>query len=237
MSSTVKLQDSINWAQPFLGYAPLAIGLNNEPAITAANTIMQTILSPPFQWRWNRKIATFNTIASPPTQDYSVAISNYGNFELGSVASPGSLTYPLEYKSLLDIAVEQSRPSFISDQLDDDNGNITFRVQPVPDQIYNMTVAFQAASPSFTSLAQTWNPIPDWMEFVYNWGFLSIMSDFVDQSKAPRFRQLFVASLLSVSEGLSEQDKNLFIASWLGEQRQESGNMQKSQVGWKGRAV
>lgn len=236
MASTITLQNTINWAQPFLGYAPLTIGAALEPAITAANTVMQTILMPPFKWRWNRS----NT---PPinltqaVQDYSTSVSNYGNFELASVAFGGQLTFPLEYKSLLDIGVESSRPAFISDQLDDDAGNITFRVLPAPDQVYQLTVTYQETPPKFTSLSQTWDPIPDWMQFVYNWGFLAVMSDFIDQSKAPRFRQLFVGSLLGVSEGLTEADRNLFIRSWLGEIRQETAEGMATQAAWRGRTI
>jgi hypothetical protein len=235
MASTVTLQNSINWAKPFLNYAPLTIGVSNEPAITSANTVLQTMLMAPFNWRWNRGTAIITTV--PGQQDYPINLSNYGHFELATVGITGDLTYPLEYKSILGAAVESSRPTFISDQLDNDAGFITFRITPAPDKAYAVTVTFQNAPPIFSSLSSLWSPVPDWMAYVYNWGFLALMSDFVDQSKAPRFRQMFVGSLLAASEGLSEEEKNVFKASWLGDLRQMQGEQMNTQSGWKGRTI
>lgn len=189
----------------------------------------------PFSWRWNRATISFNTTVGQ--QDYPVSVSTYGHFEKGSVAISGSPTYPIEYKNILDIGVEQSRPTFISDQLDNDAGQITFRVLPAPDQVYTITVIYQNAPVLFTSLSQLWTPIPDWLEVVYNWGFLATMSDYVDQTKAPRFRQLFVGTLLAASEGLSESERNLFISSWLGEVRQETSEGMNTQAAWRGRTI
>jgi hypothetical protein len=46
------------------------IGTNNEPALTSANTILQTILGAPFAWRWNRAVIGF--ITTPGQQDYFI---------------------------------------------------------------------------------------------------------------------------------------------------------------------
>src|SRR5277367_5509362 len=59
MSSTINLAATVNWALPFLSYKPVNQGINNEPAISCANTVLQTILGPPFSWRWNRASLTF----------------------------------------------------------------------------------------------------------------------------------------------------------------------------------
>src|SRR5690348_2195682 len=79
MASTITLQSTLNWAQAFLGYAPLNIGTNNEPALSSANLILQTMLSPPFRWRWNRATTSFVTIAG--TQDYVESLANVGFLE------------------------------------------------------------------------------------------------------------------------------------------------------------
>ena len=236
MADTLDLQNSINWATAFVGYAPLNNGASNEPAITTANAIMQTILSPPFYWRWNRTTLTFNTVIGQ--QDYPVTIANYGYFELGAVAIAGQQTFPLEYKDILNAGTEESRPTFIADQLDTSSDSIiTFRVLPIPDQVYTITITYQEQPPSFTALTQLWTPIPDRYEFVYNWGFLALMADYIGDPRAARYRQMFVGSLLGVSEGLSESERALFIQSWLGEIRQESSDSMKTQMGWKGRTL
>jgi hypothetical protein len=61
-SNTQTLQNTISWAQYFVGNRPLAVSTSPngmEPALTSANTIIQTILQPPFRWRWNRSSVTF----------------------------------------------------------------------------------------------------------------------------------------------------------------------------------
>lgn len=235
MASTITLQNTINWALPFLNYAPVTIGTNNEPAITSANTILQTILAPPFSWKWNRKTITFSL--TPGTQDYSQAISNYGFFEIGSIALTGAQTFPLEHHEVLSAGVETSRPTFVADQTDDDAGNISFRFLPIPDQTYTVTIIYQAKPTPFTVLSGLWDTIPDQYQYIYSLGFLAMMFDFVDSTKATRFRQLFVASLLSVSEGLDEQDKELFMNAWLNESRQMQSNQLRTQAGNTGRSL
>lgn len=69
MASTNTLLSSLNFCSPFVQFKPLTIGAGNEPAISAGNIIKQTILGPPFAWRWNRNTFTFTTVAGQ--QDYS----------------------------------------------------------------------------------------------------------------------------------------------------------------------
>jgi len=90
MAATVTLADTIAWAQPFLNWANLAIGTNNEPAMSAANLVLQTIEGPPFVWPWNRAKTTFQTIAD--TQDYAVNVANYGFLETASIQMVANIT-------------------------------------------------------------------------------------------------------------------------------------------------
>jgi hypothetical protein len=90
MAATKSLQDSINWVQPFLNWANLTIGVNNEPAITSANQALQTIVGPPFVWPWNRNFANFITTAG--VQDYNAAISDYGFLEGATLELCGVIT-------------------------------------------------------------------------------------------------------------------------------------------------
>ena len=61
---------TIEWAKKFIFLRPLAIGDFLEPAVSSANTILQTILGPPFSWRWNRVATGF--ICVPGQQDYTI---------------------------------------------------------------------------------------------------------------------------------------------------------------------
>lgn len=90
MAATKTLQDSINWVRPFLNWANLTIGTNNEPAMTSANQTLQTIVGPPFVWPWNRYNTFFLT--SVGVQDYSTAISNFGYLESASIELCGTIT-------------------------------------------------------------------------------------------------------------------------------------------------
>lgn len=70
MPSTIQLGNTLTWASMLNFGRNATIGPSNEPAITCANTILQTMLSAPFAWRWNRAVTGFITV--PGQQDYLV---------------------------------------------------------------------------------------------------------------------------------------------------------------------
>ena len=223
MATTLQLANSIAWAAPFLSYRPLTSGQNNEPALSSANTILQTILSPPFTWRWNRKIVPFTT--QPDVSDYTVQAADFGYIELATCNG-----FEMETEGLLAVDGEPARPRFISAVLDDDNGNITFRLTPCHDQAYPVQAIYQKAAPLLLSPVSLWSPIPDWMSFVYNWGFLAMMALYTDDPRSQLFSAKFVSTLLSVSEGLSEEQKAMFAEQWLTMANQiQAGNLRISQ--------
>ena len=90
MAATITLQETIQWVQPYLNWANLTIGVAGEPAISAANLALQTIVGPPFVWPWNRDTATFITVAGQ--QDYTMNISTFGFMEAASVQLYGAIT-------------------------------------------------------------------------------------------------------------------------------------------------
>lgn len=69
-ASTISVLDTLLWAKRFIFLRPMAQGNSNEPAITSANTILQTIIGAPFAWRWNRAVIGF--IANIGQQDYTI---------------------------------------------------------------------------------------------------------------------------------------------------------------------
>jgi hypothetical protein len=213
-SSSIILSRSSEFCRRFVYNRQLSIGDFNEPFMTAANIVYQTILSPPFVWRWNRQVITFNTAAG--TQDYLQAC-NFGYIENASVqdssVTPSSW---IEMTPKIDLALNtaQSRPEFISGQLDDGNGNITFRLMPTPDKVYPVSVTLQQKAPLLTSLNQTWAPIPDEFSFIFQTGVLSWMYTFADDSRAAGTRQQFVSHLLGASEGLTATQVNIFLSNF-----------------------
>ncbi len=90
MAATIKLSDTINFAQPFVNWANLSIGTNGEPAITSANLAIQTIIGPPFIWPWNRSTVSFLTTQG--TQDYNTAIADFGYLEGVSIQAAAVIT-------------------------------------------------------------------------------------------------------------------------------------------------
>lgn len=88
MASTFQLNDSINFALPFVGFRPLTLINGLNPAAKIANLVRQAMLNPPFTWRWNRFTATI--LAQPGFQDYKIACANFGFLEKWSVANGGT---------------------------------------------------------------------------------------------------------------------------------------------------
>jgi hypothetical protein len=187
----------------------------------------------------NTSAPTWNNTPSGTTTDGSVTWNNLGRI-LGSTpnarAIPVSQTYNLgfvENASVLDITAtpspkwfqisnmtdlardsSQARPRFISVQADDGNGNVTFRLTPAPNAAYPVMVTLQQKPQSFTSVNQTWAPIPDEYQRIYTWGFLALMWSFADDPRFQLANQKFVSQLLSTAEGLDETKKNIFLMGW-----------------------
>lgn len=69
-NSSITLLQTVDWAKRFIFKRPLALGNFNEPAITSANLILQTIIGAPFRWRWNRILTGF--VSVPGQQDYTI---------------------------------------------------------------------------------------------------------------------------------------------------------------------
>lgn len=214
MASTITLTNTIAWCSSFTKFLPLAVSGNaNEPAITTANVVKQTILGAPFAWRWNRATQSFSTAGG--TQDYSQSVSTFGFLERGSVTLAG-VTNPVAYlRNNLPVASVQGRPRFLAAQSDDNAGNITFRFTPVPDSTYTAALTFQKKATLFTALSDTWAPIPDEYSFVYNHGFLAMSLVFADDPRWSVELPRFLASLVGISEGLSDTQKSTFLESWL----------------------
>lgn len=278
-SSSITLAQTLEWAKRFNFNRAANVGNGVEPAITSANTVLQTIVGAPFAWRWNRYIIGF--ITNPGQQDYTLfnylpstavkagwfTIDDAGFCQkcitggttgasaptwnhvvtgstpdgtavwinMGLVTPEASGTYSFAWvenssiqdtvqgspswkeltsKIVLGLESGQGRPTYVSAQIDDGLGNITFRLLATPDKAYPVSLTVQGKPPLFTSLRQTWNPIPDEYAHIYNWGFLSFMWLFADDPRFPTANSKFIASLLSTTQGLTQTQLNIFLQNW-----------------------
>jgi hypothetical protein len=299
--STITLENTMDWAKRLSFNREFGIGNSLEPALTSANLVAQTILSPPFDFWWNAQeisftcsttfptssitnvaltanivtlamVNTFNvndqvlisgltgatflngavlTILSPSsgtqitaffnhanyastadsgtatkstTQDYTVNIPNFSHIEHASVydiftnsqttGTVGKKWWELTVKNNLSLDSTLGRPQFINPQFEDANSNVTFRMMPAPNQNYPVALHVQLAPPLFTSLNQTWSPLPDFMQHIYSWGFLSLMWAFADDPRVGFANQKFTSSLLARADGLTQEERDAFLNNW-----------------------
>ena len=219
MASTNTLARTINYAQQYLDQSPLTFTtpvVSNDPAFYHADWVMQMILAPPFAWRWNRSAGSFST-PTFTTQigltDYKVNIPTFGWIEKAVVYDPSNGNAPMELmvEGVRGLDPVSNEPNRISAQYDDGAGNITFRVFPAPQMAYNVIVDYQNAASIFTSATQPWAPLPDYMSYLYNTGFLAKSMEYWNDPRYQMLMQLFLQQLISASEGLSETYKNIWL--------------------------
>ncbi|MGA8296178.1 MAG: hypothetical protein WB770_03970 [Acidimicrobiales bacterium] len=237
MASTIKVSDTIAWAQQFLYSQPLALGAANEPAITIANIILQAILGPPFRWNWNRATpAAFALTAG--TQDYSKNYSDFGFLEQAWITDAGGTTKEIEQivESLSVETVSAPPRGAVAAQLDDNAGNITFRFSPNPDlSTYTAQPIYQKKPTLIAATSTTWTPIPDHLSYIYQYGFLGMALAFKRDPRAGIYDSRFVAHLLGCQGGLSEMQKNVFLGKWLSTSLELQAASMRSQQGVQGR--
>lgn len=228
MSVTRNLQSSALFSMPFLGYQPVNVS-NGEPAITAGNLTKQTILGAPFKWNYNRE--SFSVTTEMGIQDYYVTLGNFGFLEQLWLTDPNGKVSEIEVRSSLALESAVKRPSSGAAQLMDETGNITLRLNTLPDQIYTVTGLYQIAPTLMSSLANTWGPIPDHLAYIYDWGFLSFVSLLTKDARFPIFAQKFVSHLLGAQEGLTALQRNIFLGNFLEVVNQQGRAQMQTQQG------
>lgn len=85
-----------------------------------------------------------------------------------------------------------------------------------------------------TSMASTWGPIPDHLSYIYDWGFLGFCSLLAKDARAPIFLSKFASHLLGSQDGLTAQQRNIFLGDFLalmGQQQRESMSTQQGAMG------
>jgi hypothetical protein len=64
-------------------------------------------------------------------------------------------------------------------------------------------------------MASSWSPVPDNLSYIYDWGFLAMLSMITKDVRLPIFSQKFVSHLLGAQDGLTATQRNIFIGEWL----------------------
>lgn len=211
MSSTLTLQNAINFSTPFLKNQPLQVSIQ-EPALMGGNIVLGAMLGPPLKWRNNRQEISFPITAA--ASDYSQYVPTLGFIESAWLVNGNGDQYPLNPALALTINGDQGRPERIAPQFDDNNGNITFRMDKKPDAAYACYVDFQKKMQLMTSAASTFAPVSDEFCFIFYYGYLAIMSLLVNDARFPIFEKYFIGRLLGAQSGLTEQERNIFLANW-----------------------
>lgn len=234
MSSSVTLQNTVNWVKAYVVQRPTTgvAQIVNEPSLTNANYFMQTILQPPFRWEWNRKLAAAAITTVAGTSDYSIALADYGWLEKATLINPTPPAntppnFEVEVFEILSKDGQQNRPQKIAVLLDDGAGNITFRLFPVPDQVYTVDLAYQKAPILATDLTGTWAPIPDKFAFLYEQGMIARAQMMYNQQLGLSNLEIFFRQLVAASTGLSDMQRAIFLEDALRpiKMRQEELNM------------
>lgn len=228
MSNTI--QSSVNWATGYLGYSTPTVGPNNEPAITAANMTQQVMTSPPFRWSWNRNSITFS--AGNGVQDYPQSVADFGFAEKATFQPVGGQIMPLTVlnHTPLGDSNDQQQPTTLAVQLNNVGTSVTFRLLGVPSGTNVVTVWYQKFVPLMSLLTSGWTP-PDYMSYVYNRGFLAHCMEAKGDPRAQQEKVNFAAALLGTAEGLTETERNIFLAQYLPNTRDVQVAQLKAQQG------
>jgi hypothetical protein len=155
------LQQSIRWAQAYIEYAPLNAGLNQEPSVSIATMVRNTILSAPFTWPWNR--ATYTGANLDTThQDYTFPISDFGFLEKVSLTDANGATF--EVKDIINtdalgyISTTPNlgqRPNAAAVFSVNYGQDVTIRFMGYPDQVYTPTFIYQKVANQFGAYSVT----------------------------------------------------------------------------------
>ena len=213
------LSQSVEFARTYIQYSPLTVGTGNEPAISIANEIQNTITNAPIVWGWNRNENSSLTINSS-NQNYTVALTDFNFLEKVTLTDNSGSVF-----EILDIynnnalgkanssTNKQARPNSVSVLMVDYGTDVTLRFMSVPDQTYSVLLTYQMLVTPFTSLSQNWD-IPDQYIDIYNSLFVGEAMAVVDDARSVQYRQRGVATLLAKADGLSQMQKDQFLMQY-----------------------
>jgi hypothetical protein len=237
--TTITLQQTANWVAAFIVQRP-TVGVGGtpyEPFLTSANKVMATILAPPFKWSWNREESSAISTTVGQT-DYEIELENFGFLEKATISTASGSQPPaveIEVVQVLASEAEQNRPFQIAPILDDNEGNITFRLLPAPDQEYTVNLTFQHAPLLASDLNGNWAPIPDKFSFLYEIGMMAHMQAMYSPQLYSFNMEMFFKQLVGAAEGLTETEKYIFLEDQLKQLRAQQYSGLGADMGKKSR--
>jgi hypothetical protein len=151
---TFTLQNTINFVETYIQYAPLTAGLGQEPAVSTGSMVRNSMLNAPLTWQFNRNEVTFPTVVGQ--QDYTLATMPDMSFvEKVALTDDAGNVYEIKdiyNNSALAVSSFQQRPSAVSVESSSvitSVLNYKLRFLGVPDKIYTVTVTYQKLAPQF----------------------------------------------------------------------------------------
>jgi hypothetical protein len=230
---TQNVMNSVVYVQTLIKNQRLNVN-GQEPALTMSNIVLQRILGAPFIWRQNR--ASFSIpISAAAGTDYTVSLPNLGRIETQWLTDGNNKDMELKGAVCLAKMSAKRRPTEVAAQYDDNQGNITFRFNSVPDQGYTAWFDYQQKARLITSWANPWGMIPDELGYIYNTGFLSLGALLVNDARFGIWERQFVGDLLGAQDGLDEQARAIFLGQWLSDIRSTTRSQGAVQGGVAGR--
>ena len=215
--ATVTMPNDFSVGSPVIGAGLATLTqLNGKLLVVLTSSGTQFTASVPGLANGSDTTGTFTCLT---TQDYTIALPNFSHIEHASILDISATGAPVKWweltvKNNLSLESSKNRPQFIGPHVQDAAGNITFRLTSAPDKAYPVSLHVQLAAPAVTSINQTWAPLPDFMEYIYEWGFLALMWQFADDPRAADANNKFKAGILGRAEGLDEEQRNIFLNNW-----------------------
>lgn len=229
----LSIQNSMTYVQSLIDNQRLNVN-NMEPGVTMANTVLGTMLGPPFVWRQNRTNLAF-AINTAGGTDYIESVPTLGFIETQWLADSTGNILELNGATALAKVSYQRQPTLIAAQYDDNQGNITFRVNSVPDGAYTAFLDFQNAAPLITNPGDTFSPLSDYFGYLFNKGMLSEGALLVNDSRFSIWRSEWIAQCLATQDGLDAQAKDMFYNQFMNTTRTVQRSQDLSKNGGAGR--
>lgn len=208
MSTNLTIQNSVTYCSTLIKNQRMNIN-NYEPGLTAARDILQLMLAPPFVWRFNRGSFSI-AISQAGGTDYVVNVPTLGRIETQWLVTSADVIWDLNGAVALSKVSSVRRPVTVAPQYDDNQGNVTFRFNSVPDQTYTAFFDYQQKPPLITGWSQGFGPVPDEFAFIFNKWMLSEAALIVNDARFEIWRREAIAGLLATQDGLDAQAKNMF---------------------------
>jgi hypothetical protein len=233
MAVSISLQNSIVYVQTILKNQSLFVN-NQEPALTTGNIVLQRMLGAPFIWRFNRSTITF-PISEAGGTDYTQTVSDLGRIETQWLNDDKGNMFELKGSQSIAKVSSMRRPVEVAPVYDDNEGNITFRFNSIPEQEYTANFDYQMKPMILTGPGMTFGPVPDEFGYLFNKGMLCEGALLVSDSRFPIWEKDFIAGMLATQDGLDAQAKNIFYDQMLNNGRTSLRSQGMSQSGIAGR--